>query len=130
MSELSVVFLSKAHESLAGVTSELANGRDNNAANRAYYACFQAAIAALDLAGIRPSDEWGHRFVQAQFAGEIITRRKRYPAQLRDTLSYTWRMRTLADYEMVTVSQTQAARAVARARTFVTAIAAQGETAR
>src|SRR5205823_6359850 len=41
----------KALESLAGAESELANGRYNNAANRAYYACFQAAIAALQRAG-------------------------------------------------------------------------------
>jgi uncharacterized protein (UPF0332 family) len=50
----SVVYLSKANESLAGATSELVNGRYNNTANRAYYAVFQAAIAALMQAGIAP----------------------------------------------------------------------------
>lgn len=54
MSEIGEVFLAKARESLEGTASELANGRHNNAANRSYYASFQAAIAALDLAGIHP----------------------------------------------------------------------------
>ena len=46
MSEPSV-YLAKAEESLLGAASELAQGRYNNSVNRAYYACFQAAIAAL-----------------------------------------------------------------------------------
>ena len=54
MSDLSDAFLSKARESLEGATSELVNGRYNNAANRAYYACFQAAIAA-GARSIRPN---------------------------------------------------------------------------
>jgi len=41
------VYLAKAEESLVGAASELAHGRYNNSVNRAYYACFQAAIAAL-----------------------------------------------------------------------------------
>jgi uncharacterized protein (UPF0332 family) len=48
--------LNRAQESLEGAESEFASGRYNNVANRAYYACFQAAIAALDLADIRPPD--------------------------------------------------------------------------
>jgi uncharacterized protein (UPF0332 family) len=43
MSELHV-YLAKAEESLLGAISELEQGRYNNSANRAYYACFQAAI--------------------------------------------------------------------------------------
>ncbi len=49
-------YLAKAEESLAGAEREFAAGAYNNCANRAYYACFQAAIAALDLADIRPPD--------------------------------------------------------------------------
>jgi len=37
----------KSLECLAGVESEMEAGRYNNAANRAYYACFHAAIVAL-----------------------------------------------------------------------------------
>lgn len=60
--------LAKAREALQGAESELANRRYNNAANRAYYACFHAAIAALIDADIRSSERWEHDFVQARFA--------------------------------------------------------------
>ena len=63
MSDLSDAFLVRARESLLGAESEFVNGRYNNVANRAYYACFQAAIAALVLADIRPLSgkaDWSH----------------------------------------------------------------------
>jgi uncharacterized protein (UPF0332 family) len=41
------IYLAKATESLLTAESEFANGRYNSCANRCYYACFQAAIAAL-----------------------------------------------------------------------------------
>jgi uncharacterized protein (UPF0332 family) len=76
-------FLSKATESLAGAGAELAAGRYNNYANRCYYACFQAAIAALLHAGVRArSSTWGHGYVQSQFIERLIDRRKGYPATL------------------------------------------------
>ena len=124
------VFLAKAGESLAGAEGELSNSRFNNCANRCYYACFQAAIGALIQAGIRPSGaEWSHEFVQARFAGDLIARRKVYPAELRDVLSRLMFVRQLADYKYEYVSQTQATRAVRHARQFVSTIQGQvGET--
>lgn len=85
MSDIEIqAFLTKAEENLASATSEFVNGRYNACANRCYYACFQAAIAALMQAGIRPprgaQGAWGHAFVQAQFAGELVNRRKLYAA--------------------------------------------------
>ncbi|HEU5432403.1 MAG TPA: hypothetical protein VFU81_12115 [Thermomicrobiales bacterium] len=57
MIEQDDIFLHKAQESLAGAESEFVNDRYNNAANRAYYAVFQAAIhALLDVACSRR--EW------------------------------------------------------------------------
>ena len=47
-------FLDKARESVTGARVEYEGGRFNNSANRSYYACFQAAIQALILEGIRP----------------------------------------------------------------------------
>lgn len=47
-------YLSKARESLETAESEYVNRRYNSCANRCYYACFQAAIAALLRAGVRP----------------------------------------------------------------------------
>ncbi len=78
--DASAIFLAKAEESLAGAESEFVSGCYNNCANRCYYACFQAAIAALQQAGIRArGGQWGHDFVQAQFIGQLINRRRLYP---------------------------------------------------
>ena len=62
MDDEAAVYQAKAEESLAGAEVEFASGRYNNSANRAYYACFQAAVAALIRAGVRPTGggEWSH----------------------------------------------------------------------
>jgi uncharacterized protein (UPF0332 family) len=123
MQNLADVFLVKAEESLAGAESEFANGRYNNCANRCYYACFQAAIAALLRAGIQPSgDQWSHTFVQGQFVGQLINWRKVYSGELRDVLSRTQLLRQTADYEYEQVTEVQAYRALRRARQFLAAI--------
>ena len=119
------VFLSKAQESLAGAESEFVNGRYNNCANRCYDACFQAAIAALLQEGVQPSGqhrEWQRSFVQAEFVGQLINRRKRYPAELRDTLPRTFAVRQAADYHVDWMSKQQMERVLRRTRTFVQAI--------
>ena len=66
------IYLAKAEESLRTAESEFANGRYNSCANRCYYACFQAAIAALLAEGIRARGQWSHEFVQGQFVGVLI----------------------------------------------------------
>ena len=122
-------FLAKAERSIAGAASEHINGRYDNTANRCYYAAFQAAIAALMRAGIRPSDPrtgWGHGYVQAQFAEQLIRRRKEYPADVADVLTRLLALRLTADYRAEPVSETQAARALRRAREFVATIHAKG----
>ena len=58
------IYLAKATESLQTAESEFVNGRYNSCANRCYYACFQAAIAAVLREGIRPRGQWGDRVVQ------------------------------------------------------------------
>lgn len=118
-------YLRKAIESLAGAESELANRRFNNCANRCYYACFQAAIAALLTAGIQARSHggrWRHEHVQAQFVGQLVNRRKRYPETLRRALGENMRLRQTADYEMSTISEIQAHRSVRRTQDFVEAI--------
>lgn len=125
MAEVEVieVFLSKAEESLDGAESEFINRRYHNSVNRGYYACFQAAIVALAREGITPRGrQWGHDFVQAQFAGELVYRRKLYPPELRDVLPQNLAVRQRADYELQRVSEVQALRALRRARDFVAAI--------
>ena len=121
---LAEAYLVKAEESLAGAESEHANRRYNNSANRAYYACFQAAVAALIRAGIGPSGSgrYDHDAVQAQFVGELINRRHRYSPEFRDTFERLLRLREIADYRTDVATETQTVRAIRRARAFVEAV--------
>ena len=122
------IFLEKARESLIGAESEFLNERFNNSVNRAYYACFQAAIAALQKAGIQTrGDEWGHDYVQSQFNGALINRRHLYPTELRNILVRNYALRVRADYAEDVVSRTDTERALRRARLFVTTIMEGGE---
>jgi uncharacterized protein (UPF0332 family) len=124
------LFLDKAQESLAGAQSEFVNGRYNNCANRCYYACFQAALYALEQAGIQPTStpgRWGHDFVQAQFAGQLVNRRKLYPRELHEALVRTYILRQVADYHRDVVAETQAGRALRRTQAFLAAIQRGGE---
>jgi uncharacterized protein (UPF0332 family) len=102
----SASYLAKAIESISGAESEHANKRRQNCATRPYYACYQAAVAALLQADFRPRGaRWGHDTVQALFAGELISRRKQYPPDLRDTFERLFQMRQSADYAAEFVSE-------------------------
>ena len=127
MINLNLLFLEKALESLAGAESEAVNGRYNNSANRSYYASFQAAIAALLLAGTRPPGgaEWGHGHVAAQFDG-LINRRKLYPAEHRGVLIRNRDLRRRADYTEDAVTRIEATRALQRTRRLVAAFRTGG----
>jgi hypothetical protein len=71
--------------------------------------------------------EWGHEFVQAQFNGQLINRRHRYPTELRAALVDNFRLRLQGDYETESVSQVKAVRALQRAERFVAAIVQRHE---
>jgi uncharacterized protein (UPF0332 family) len=108
--------------------SEFAQGRFNNAANRCYYACFQAAVVALHHAGLAPRGgrtEWGHALVQAEFVRRLIHRRRLYSTSLRQVLGRNLTLRHTADYAPDLVTQTQAARALQRTQDFLAAIREQ-----
>src|SRR5688572_13297944 len=120
------IYLAKATESLQTAESEFANGRYNSCANRCYYACFQAAIAALLREGIRPRGQWSHEFVQAQLVGVLINQRKRYDRELRRVLADNQILRDQADYRPELVTATQASRALRRSRMLVAAIRQRG----
>jgi uncharacterized protein (UPF0332 family) len=125
MIEAGGTFLDKARESVTGARVEYEGGRYNNSANRSYYACFQAAIHALMLEGIGlpgGRTEWGHDFVPAQFVGQLINRRHRYEAALRDTLHVNYRLRVRGDYESRSVSDVTASQALQRAERLVRAV--------
>ena len=85
-------------------------------------------MTALRHAGVAPRggrSEWGHAFVQAEFVGRLIHRRRLYPATLRQVLARNLTLRHTADYAPDLVSQTQAARALQRTRDFLAAIREQ-----
>jgi uncharacterized protein (UPF0332 family) len=130
MIESSNAFLVKAREALAGAESEYANGRFNNCANRAYYACFLAALQALAQVGIQPLGRRStHEFVQSQFVAQLVNRRKVYSGELREVLATTLQLRQTADYTAGWVTQRAASRALRMTRTLVDAVQAQaGET--
>jgi uncharacterized protein (UPF0332 family) len=120
-------FLERADESLAGAEAALGAGRVNNAANRAYFACFQAAVAALIANGVssRRPEQWSHDDVQARFANELVRRRKRYPAEFAGVLDQLRAIRRAADYSTAGVSSSRATTALRLARRFVAEIRRQ-----
>jgi len=123
------VFLAKADENVTSATINFTSGRYNACANRAYYASFQAAIVALMRASIRPAGVtavWGHGFVQAQFAGQLVNRRKQFRPELRDVLTRLEALREKADYEATNVTQREARRALDLAQALVSAVMARG----
>jgi uncharacterized protein (UPF0332 family) len=126
MEEDITIYLAKAAENLQTAESAFANGRYNSCANRCYYACFQAAIAALLREGIRPRGQWSHEFVQAQLVGVLINQRKRYDPELRRALADNQMLRDQADYRPELVTATQASRALRRSRLFINAIRQRG----
>jgi uncharacterized protein (UPF0332 family) len=124
-----LVYLEKAQENLACAQSEFINGRYNSCASRAYYCCYQVAIWALTQAGIRSTRaqrDWSHEFVQAQFNGVLINRRRLYPASLRGILNENYILRLTADYGADHVTALRANRAVGRAELFVDAVRSGG----
>jgi uncharacterized protein (UPF0332 family) len=126
---MQTIYLAKAAESLASPAADHTAGRYNSCANRCYYACFQAAVAALIGADITPhgsQTQWEHDFVRAQFEGTLIGRRKLYSADLRGTLQALYALRIIGDYSTVEVSRTQSSRALPHAITFVNKVLGRG----
>ena len=110
-------YLAKARESLASAETDLAARRYNSVANRAYYAAFQAAVAALITTGVLASEaSWRHRFVMNQFSGRLIRRRKLVTSSLASTLNQLFDYRTTGDYRAADVSAREARHAVKLAK--------------
>jgi hypothetical protein len=111
-------YLAKAQESSAGPLTEPAHRRLNNCARAAYYACLQAAIAALlseVICARNPADLWGHDLARARPIGELIHRRKRYPATLRRTSTDLLGIWQKADYRVASMRQREASQAARQA---------------
>ena len=111
-------FFAKAKENLTAAKICFDTGLYNACANRAYYAALQAAIAALVHNGIR-KDRIDHGQVQADFSGELIKRRKIYPARLKSYLSDMRFIRDKADYTANSVSKKITERTLAKLKELV-----------
>jgi uncharacterized protein (UPF0332 family) len=115
-------YLSKAKENMKIAEIAFNEKCYNACVNRAYYAMFQAAVAALASVGITsPSNVIKHEWVQANFVREFIHRRKVYP-RFRNYLLDVQETRNIADYESDSVSPKIASRKFSKAREFVDAI--------
>ena len=114
------LFLAKARESLASAEADLQAGRYNSAANRAYYATFQAAVAALIDEGVGPRGaSWDHKFVISEFSGKLVRRRKLVGARFSGVLDSLLTARLHADYRANSIGTKTARRAVKEAHGFV-----------
>lgn len=113
------VFLTKAKENLQAAQLLFEHKLYNASTNRAYYAAFQAAIAALVAEGIINTERVGHDTVQAKFTGELINRKKKYPSGLKPYLAELYRLRQDADYTLKSISEKLSKEQLRKAREFV-----------
>lgn len=91
VTERETLYREKAEASLAGAVSEYANGRYNNCANRCYYGCFQAAIYALQEAGITPTGPHAACLCQPHLSTHRPMREKqRCPRLISSAWAHAW----------------------------------------
>ena len=114
-------FLSKADENLKIAQISFEEKCYNACANRAYFAAFQAAIAALIHSDIKRG-KFDHKWVQAEFNERLIKRQKVYPGKLRAYLLKMQMLRNMSDYEHKKVSKTDASEQLRKAEEIVTFI--------
>lgn len=116
-------FLTKAQENLGAAKLTFEHGAYNASANRAYYASFQAAIAALSEAGIKRKDhKIPHDWVQSQFSGILIQQRKKYSFSMKSYLLDMQAVRDDADYDSGMISKIAAERQLKKAAEFVSEV--------
>lgn len=119
-------FLAKAEESLASAKSDFDAGRYNSCARSTYYACFQAAVAALIAEDVLPPrGTWGHEYVQGEFSGRLIYRRKLYGAEFRNLIQRAAEERFDADYSERQISRRSARSFLNEAASLLSAVRAR-----
>jgi uncharacterized protein (UPF0332 family) len=117
------IFLAKAEHSLATAQTASTQGDFDSCASRAYFAVFQAEIAALiNLTEFR-QEQWRHERVQAEFNHRLIQARKIFPASLRAIHDNLIGKRHTADYTDQLISARTAERSLRKAAEMVTTIA-------
>jgi len=115
---MKLIFITKAKENIQAAQLLFDNNLYNASANRAYYAAFHAALAALSDAGIQ-SERLSHEATQAHFSDQLIRRRKIYPGHLKSYLLDLQAVRDDADYKLKLISKKVAWRQVHKAKEFL-----------
>jgi uncharacterized protein (UPF0332 family) len=113
-------FFTKAQENIKAAELLFENGLHNASANRAYYAAFHAAIAALADVGITVDvgDRISHQTTHSNFSTELIQRRKMYPSHLKSYLIDLQSARNDADYKIIGISKNAASKQLKKAKEF------------
>jgi len=117
-------YLHKARRALAGAHLLLQAGDTEGACNRAYYAMFDAAHAALIAVGAESPDApiRTHNGLIGAFGQHLIVP-GHLPVEYGENFNKVQRLRQLADYTGEPVGGTDAAWAVEQAEKFVRRIA-------
>ena len=118
-----LVYSQKAERTLSAAVLLLGSGDTEGACNRAYYAMYYAAQAALLAAGIaEPENGYkSHQGLIGAFGKHLVLSGQIDPA-LGRSLNKVQRLRQLADYVGDAPSIEDATLAVAEAKTFVAAV--------
>jgi len=112
------IFLTKAKRNLQAAQLLFDHQMYDESANRAYYAVFQAALAAVSTVGMQV-EGMSHEAVQSTFNNEFIHRRKIYPGHLKSYLSELLGIRNSADYKAKFTSKKVALKQLKKAEEFV-----------
>ena len=118
-------YMRKSEQALSSARQLLATGDADGACNRAYYAMFDAAQAALLAAnvGAAANATKTHRGLISAF-GQHLVLGGHVAAELGSSLNKVERLRLLADYTGDPVSDEDSAWAVEQSGIFVAAISA------
>lgn len=115
---MNIGFYDKAKRGIADAEMLFNTKRYEAAANRAYYACFYAAIAVLKTFGIE-HPKHPHDWVQAQFSSEIIHRRRIFPKSFAAMLPNIQTVRHFADYREDPIPNSVVAKQLREAQSFL-----------
>jgi uncharacterized protein (UPF0332 family) len=114
-------YLSKSLDSLAAANDLYQKGCYDDCASRAYYACFQIAIIALQFYGIIDADvrSHNHKSVISKFVKCLINEKGIYSTAIRPYLKELQDLRHTADYELEeSISRDQAKELIRKANEF------------
>lgn len=120
------IFLAKAQSNLQAAERDRSHRTFDPCVSRAYFAAFQAAVAALlALADYRRRGQyWNHGEIAAEFTRRLIRQRKVFGGEMASILDDLKTRRHQADYSTFSMSEKIAQRALDKARKLMDVIQA------